>query len=311
MYCDLFGEERAQQTFKRHVKKLKDDYLCRKMQMYLRVLPKVLIQMLPDLDSFGPEHSWPAVQQLLRSHQLFDNNFVMNETLWHEIEDSAETRIPFGLLSTPEAEKVYVDYLESLLAEEHLRGLRYQFSELLRETSISPGQPLKEIRDLLGGRECVESLPETELAIIYEEYQHMLQQRAREQLLELFLERAPLFLQYSSGNMVTQDDVSVISTELAKDERWTTFDLLPQDRTLALIRHLGFIQWPIKEHCPADVACVDFNTEAYCSSLAKRSPRHPLWSQTEPENIRIKLVVLGSAGCADNLATVVKVCVWI
>lgn len=309
MYCDLFGQDSAQQTFKRHVKKLRDDYICRKMQMYLRILPKMLIQLLPDLDSFGPDQSWPAVQQLIRSHPLFDSNFVINEGLsWQEVDDSSESRIPFDLLSTAEAEKVFVDHRDSLLQEEHLRSLRHQFSELLRETCIAPGQPLKEIRLLLAERECVDSLPESELVIIYEDYQRMLQERAREQLLELFLERAPLFLQYCTGNMVTQEDLSAIAQKLMDDERWSALDLLPQDRDLALIRHLGFIQWPIKEHCPSYHACVDINTEVFCSSLAKRS-RHPMWN-VEPEEIRVKLTVLGASGLADNLANVVKVS-WI
>ncbi|KAJ6224769.1 hypothetical protein RDWZM_003314 [Blomia tropicalis] len=305
VYCDLFGQESAQQTFKRHVRKLRDDYVCRKMQMYLRVLPKVLAQLLPDLESFGPDQSWPAVQKIIQMHPMFDTNFVVNESLmWQDMDDSSETRIPFDLLMTPEAEKVFVDHRDALLKEEHLRSLRHQFGELLRETSIASGQSLNDIRLLLAGRECVETLPETELAIIYEDYQRLLQERAREQLLELFLERAPLFHQYCTGNVVTQEDLAAISQKLMDDERWAALDLLPQDRDLALIRHLGFIQWPIKEHCPSYHACVDINTEAFCSSLAKRS-RHPLWNN-EPEEIHVKLIVLGSSSLAENLANVVK-----
>src|SRR5699024_928468 len=103
-----------------------------------------------------------------------------------------------------------------------------------------------------------------------------------------------------------QEDLGAISEKLMQDERWSLLDLLPQDRDLALIRHLGFIQWPIKEHCPSFNACVDINTEAFCSLLAKRS-RHPLWN-SEPEAIRVKLNVLGTIGLAENLANVVKVC---
>lgn len=308
-YCDLYGHDSAQQTFKRHVKKLKDDYVCRKMQMYLRLLPEVFNLLLPDLESFGPDKSWPAVRQVIRAHQLFDNHFIASEGLsWQDMSDDMDiTPIPFDILGTPEAEKVFVDHLESLMAEEHLRKLRHQFGELLRETPIAPGQPLKEIREILSARECVKSLPETELTIIYEDYQRMLQERAREQLLELFLERAALFQEYScSSNVVTQEDKNDIANKLCDDERWTTLDLLPQDRSLALLRHLGFIKWPIKEHCPLYNGCVDISTESYCSALAKRSPRHPLWN-VEPEIIRVKLLVLGSPSLADNLANVVNV----
>nr|XP_027204834.1 rho GTPase-activating protein 190-like isoform X2 [Dermatophagoides pteronyssinus] len=305
-YCDLFGQESAQQTFKRHVKKLKDEYVCRKIDMYLRRLPKIFSEMLPDLESFGHDRSWPAVQQILHQHPLFDSNFVLNESLsWQEMDDTNETRIPFDLLQTPEAEKSYLDHLKTLMAEDHLRSLRYQFSELLRETSVVPGQPLREIRDQLKGRECVESLPESELKLIYDEYQKILQQDARDQLNELFLERASLFLQFSTGKTLTQEDLAAISHELSKDDRWLTLDLIPQDRQLALIRHLGFLQWPIKEHCSAGQTCVDLNIEAYHASLAKRNTRNPLWNH-DLEKIQIKFIVLGLSAYADNLATVVK-----
>ncbi|XP_075678056.1 rho GTPase-activating protein 190 isoform X2 [Dermatophagoides pteronyssinus] len=305
-YCDLFGQESAQQTFKRHVKKLKDEYVCRKIDMYLRRLPKIFSEMLPDLESFGHDRSWPSVQQILHQHPLFDSNFVLNESLsWQEMDDTNETRIPFDLLQTPEAEKSYLDHLKTLMAEDHLRSLRYQFSELLRETSVVPGQPLREIRDQLKGRECVESLPESELKLIYDEYQKILQQDARDQLNELFLERASLFLQFSTGKTLTQEDLAAISHELSKDDRWLTLDLIPQDRQLALIRHLGFLQWPIKEHCSAGQTCVDLNIEAYHASLAKRNTRNPLWNH-DLEKIQIKFIVLGLSAYADNLATVVK-----
>lgn len=306
-YCNLFGHDSAQQTFKRHVKKLKEDYVCRKMQMYLRMLPEVLAQLLPDLDSFGPDRSWPAVQQVLQTHPLFDTHFIINEGVpWQDADDSMDSPIPFDILQTQEAEKVFVDHREALQAEEHLRTLRHQFSELLRETPIAPGQPLKEIRELLASRECVKALPDSELMIIYDDYQRMLQERARDQLLELFLERAQLFQDYNNENMITQEDKDAIAAKLEDDERWTVLDLLPQDRQLILFRHLGFIRWPIKEHCPLLNACVDLNTEAYCSSLSKRSPRNPVWNSA-PEPIRVKLVVLGSPSLAENLASVVKV----
>ncbi|KAF7494802.1 Rho GTPase-activating protein [Sarcoptes scabiei] len=304
-YCDLFGQESAQQTFKRHVKKLKEEYVCRKIDMYLRRLPQVFNEMLPDLESFGPDHSWPAVQQILHQHPLFERNFVLNEGLpWQEMDDSCEVRIPFDLLQIPEAEKAFFDHMSSLLAEEHLRNLRYQFSETLKETAIAPGQPLKEIRESLRGRDCVDSLPESELHLIYEEYQKMLQQHARDQLNELFLEYAPMFIRFASDKMITQEDLAAISSELSKDERWSMLDYIPEDRHLALIRHLGFIQWPIKEHCSAGQGCVEYNIEAYHSSLSKKSSRNPIWN-TELNKIQIKFVIIGTTH-AENLATVVK-----
>lgn len=52
-YCELFGHDDAQKMFRRHVKKLKEEYIGRKMQMYIRILPEVLGELLPDLASIG------------------------------------------------------------------------------------------------------------------------------------------------------------------------------------------------------------------------------------------------------------------
>lgn len=52
-YCELFGHDDAQKMFRRHVKKLKEEYIGRKMQMYIRILPEVFSELLPDLASIG------------------------------------------------------------------------------------------------------------------------------------------------------------------------------------------------------------------------------------------------------------------
>ena len=54
-YLDLFGRDGAQRLFRRHVKKLKDDYLNSKVQRYFDVLPEVLHQLFPDFDTFTEE----------------------------------------------------------------------------------------------------------------------------------------------------------------------------------------------------------------------------------------------------------------
>ena len=54
-YLDLFGRDGAQRLFRRHVKKLKDDYLNSKVQRYFDVLPEVLHQLFPDFETFTEE----------------------------------------------------------------------------------------------------------------------------------------------------------------------------------------------------------------------------------------------------------------
>lgn len=54
-YADLFGRDGAQRMFRRHVKKLKDDYLNSKVQRYFDVLPEVLHQLFPEFETFTEE----------------------------------------------------------------------------------------------------------------------------------------------------------------------------------------------------------------------------------------------------------------
>ena len=55
VYVDLFGRDGAQRMFRRHVKKLKDDYLNSKVQRYFDVLPEVLHQLFPEFETFTEE----------------------------------------------------------------------------------------------------------------------------------------------------------------------------------------------------------------------------------------------------------------
>lgn len=52
-YAALFGKDSAQRLFKRHVKKLKDEYLGEKVQRYFDLLPEVLREMFPDFNTLG------------------------------------------------------------------------------------------------------------------------------------------------------------------------------------------------------------------------------------------------------------------
>jgi len=54
-FLHIFGIEAAQRMFKRHVKKLKDNYLSEKVARYLDLLPEVLHELFPDIASLGEE----------------------------------------------------------------------------------------------------------------------------------------------------------------------------------------------------------------------------------------------------------------
>lgn len=50
-FVDQFGMDSAHRLFRRHVKKLKDEYLAERVQGFMEMLPDVLQEMIPDLNS--------------------------------------------------------------------------------------------------------------------------------------------------------------------------------------------------------------------------------------------------------------------
>lgn len=52
--------------------------------------------------------------------------------------------------------------------------------------------------------------------------------------------------------------------------RYKALDRLDQDRTLMLLRHLGFIHGPIREHCPSFPNCMDVLIEKANAMRARR-----------------------------------------
>lgn len=48
-FTQEFGSANTQRIFRRHVKKLKDEHLAKKVQSYMEILPDVLQEMIPDI----------------------------------------------------------------------------------------------------------------------------------------------------------------------------------------------------------------------------------------------------------------------
>ncbi|XP_076307081.1 LOW QUALITY PROTEIN: rho GTPase-activating protein 190-like [Tachypleus tridentatus] len=314
-YCDLFGHNNAQKMFRRHVKKLKEEYIRRKMQMYIKILPEVLSELLPDLQSLG-DGDWRNVRTKLQQHPDFNQYFLESpdEQPWQESDlvDSTETRIPLDILDTSEAESCFQEHKASLEADEKRKEMRKQFKQLLEETGyVTPGKSLSEVRVLFMGRECFEALLEPDLQEIYDEHQKDITERAKQNFQELLLENAEIFYHFTSigpGSVITQEDISKITETLREDSRYKALDRLDQDRMLMLLRHLGFVHGPIKEHCPAFPNCMDNLIEKV---IAQKAHRPSSWSRNsqwllESENNQLNLVLLGCSGIADELANTIR-----
>ena len=117
-YIELFGEDCAQRLFRRHLKRLKDEFLSRRERRYLERLPEILQSLFPE--SLPESQPWEMVVQRIKEHPECSIYFVVApsglapETDWTwGSESSSETnirenRIPLDLLSMPEAETVRV-----------------------------------------------------------------------------------------------------------------------------------------------------------------------------------------------------------
>ena len=317
-YCDLFGQDAAHLMFKRHVKRLRDESIARKLQVYLRVFPDVFAEMVPELESLLPHITWDEVRQKLRDHPDYDQYFIDNppHLEWHELDllAAGETRIPWDLLATPEAESCFVEYARELEGEDRRRELRNQLKQQLAETGfVTPGKALNEVRVFFMGRECYEALTEPDLQETYEEYQREITEVAKKHFQELLLEHSEIFYHFASfgpGSVITQEDIFKITQILSQDVRFTCLERLEQDRMLMLLRHLGFIHGPIREHCPAFPNCHDVIIEKVLPNgcrISTTSNGHGLRKQWESvSEASLSIVILGSNGLGQDLARVLQ-----
>merc|ERR1739842_211320 len=118
------------------------------------MLPAILRDFFPDLQSLE-EGDWLCIQQRISEHPDFERYFIRYEDdlPWSEntdLLDSPDTRIPFDVLDSNEAETVFKNHVNALQAElemrEHPRRMRDKFKFLLAETGyVTPGKRLDEV----------------------------------------------------------------------------------------------------------------------------------------------------------------------
>ncbi|KAK4312268.1 hypothetical protein Pmani_016281 [Petrolisthes manimaculis] len=316
-YVDLFGMDQAAKLFRRHVKKLKEEYLQRKVEGYMDLLPSILRNFFPDLPSLE-DGDWLSIQQRISEHPEFDQYFLrVNEDVhWSEntdLLDSPDTRIPFEVLDSNEAETVFRNHVNALQAELEMREMRDKFKLLLAETGyVTPGKRLDEVRVLFMGRESFDSLSEQDRQLIYDQHQRDITEKARQNFHELLLEQAELFYHVKSiapTGTITQDDIRDITHTLQEDSRYKALDRLENERTLLLLQHLGFVHCPKREHCPAFPNCMDCLIENLIATKGPSNsrPGSGTWSgKNVTLDPQVNLVLLGNQGLAEDLQNVIR-----
>lgn len=120
-FLNIFGHDAGQKLFRRHMKKLRDDHMNKKLHQYLDKFARTLEYMLPDINaiSASDEDVWECAKGYIRNHIEFDQYFFeCPQASWQELVDMDETevelRIPFDVLETSEAETVFRNFLNSV-----------------------------------------------------------------------------------------------------------------------------------------------------------------------------------------------------
>lgn len=293
-YCELFGNDNARKLFERHIKSLKDQLVNQKLKVYLKILPSILNLLLDEnfeeevLNNNEIQISnsdldlptlWNLTKLKLIEHPEFNNYFIINPNCsWREANliqksnDINETMIPFDLLETPEAENCFNEFRNAIKMNFKHIEMKLQFKQLLEETGyVQPGKTFNEVRVLFMGRDCYENLSEKSIMEIYEEHQQTITERAKLNFQELLLENPDLFFHFASmSEIITQDDLMKINQQIKDDIRFKALDSLEQERTLILLKHLGFIHNPIKEHCHSFPNCIDVLNEQTMALVSRK-----------------------------------------
>lgn len=125
-FLELFGQEAGQRIFRRHIKKLREENVSRRLQAYMDNFNTILHDVVPDINTVNNEINggdWIAVRNYIKNHIDFDQYFFeCDQAPWTDLSDVSdcedETRIPFDVLDTSEAETVFKNHMNALQQEQ-------------------------------------------------------------------------------------------------------------------------------------------------------------------------------------------------
>ncbi|KAK3101435.1 hypothetical protein FSP39_003567 [Pinctada imbricata] len=308
-YVDLFGTESAKKLFRQHVRQLREEQIRRREQYFLSKLPDLLQHYLPDLDTIN-DRSWPSCIAYISKQSEFDRDFVLvcDEGMsWkfvsEFVDNYSETRIPFDLLGSTEAENCFRNHLNALQAEFRKKELKKAFRKVLTENpQVIPGKTLEELEIFFLGKDCFVNLQTHEREQVFEEHQADLKHRAKCEFQELLWERLDTFIhQRLFSNTSVQEDIQYITEDIQNDSRYRRLDKLPEERQLLLINHLGFMECPSRERCFFQENCAETHVQSVLEAASKTISRESQRISNVPEiEKQLNLVLLGNEGLATN-----------
>ncbi|XP_067307070.1 rho GTPase-activating protein 35 [Pseudorasbora parva] len=312
-YVFLEGTSKAKKLFQQHVHRLKQEHIEKRRRIYLTTLPQALNSLVPDLDEI--DHlSWSGVQKVLETKREFSHWFViLDDTPWEttpHIDNMEDERIPQDLLETPVAEAIYENHLEHLRNERKRAEMRWEFKEKLASSPfVTPGKPWEEARSFIMNEEFYQWLDETEYLDIYNKYQKIIIDQAKEDFQELLLEYSELFYELEVDAKPSKEKMGAIQEVLGEEQRFKALQKLQAERDALVLKHIHFVYHPTKETCPSSPHCVDGKIE---QQLALRFPTRYSFDGSSKSQFgegkvdRINLVILGKDGLARELANEIR-----
>ncbi|XP_048016328.1 rho GTPase-activating protein 35 [Megalobrama amblycephala] len=312
-YVFLEGTSKAKKLFQQHVHRLKQEHIEKRRKIYLSTLPQALNSLVPDLDEI--DHlSWSGVQKVLETKREFSHWFViLDDTPWEttpHIDNMEDERIPQDLLETPVAEAIYESHLEHLRNERKRAEMRFEFKEKLASSPfVTPGKPWEEARSFIMNEEFYQWLEEPEYLDIYNKYQKIIIDQAKEDFQELLLEYSELFYELEVDAKPSKEKMGAIQEVLGEEQRFKALQKLQAERDALVLKHIHFVYHPTKETCPSSPHCVDGKIEQH---LALRFPTRYSFDGSSKSQFgegkvdRINLVILGKDGLARELANEIR-----
>ncbi|KRX59548.1 Rho GTPase-activating protein [Trichinella sp. T9] len=268
-FCDLCGRVKAKSIFEQYIAEMYSFYEQQRRQNELRKLPDALLKLVPDSSACCGK-SWDDIVCYMQNQPYYGEIFRLDSNA-----DDIGDRLSPDILYTPEAEACFRQHFAYLEARSARKKLLNDFSQLLANCSqVTPGKPLSDVRLFLMGKEPFESLPEVDLQAVYDQYQRVLIKRARQDFIELLLEKVDVFVSvlYSrravsllrlneslteTGPEMSDSDCRFVHERLQEDHRYRVMNRLYQWRDSAIQKYAMFIHRPSCQHCPLKPRCMD------------------------------------------------------
>ncbi|XP_075568584.1 rho GTPase-activating protein 5 [Pelecanus crispus] len=310
-YINLEGTKKAKNTFSKHIEQLKQEHIRKRKEEYINALPRALNSLLSNLDEI--EHlSWSEALKLMEKRPDFQSCFVVLEkTPWDEtdhIDKVNDRRIPFDLLTTLEAEKVYQNHVQHLMSEKRRVEMKEKFKKTLEKIQlISPGQPWEEVICFVVEDEAFKYITDADSKEVYGRHQREIVEKAKEEFQEMLFEHSELFYDLDLNATPSSDKMSEIHAVLSEEPRYKALQKLAPDRESLLLKHIGFVYHPTKETCLSGQNCTDIKVEQLLANSLLQLDHGRSNLYHDSANIdKVNLFILGKDGLAQELANEIR-----